>query len=303
MATPDLPDVATPGASIRDDALASPTSPYALLRQLGLRARKSYSQSFLTDVRLTEQIASAAELVSTDQVLEVGPGLGILTQALARRAARIVAVELDRQLAAALPRLVPANVEVVHGDALTINVAAYFAEPYKVVANLPYQITSPFMFRFLKLEPRPTLLVLMIQREVAERIAARVGQLSYLAVAVQSTARVRIVRLVPPGAFFPRPKIESAVIRLDPLAEPLVPFEQREAFLGVVRAGVTQPRKTLLNSLAQGLGQSAGWERIAVRALLDAAGIAPERRPQELSLPEWRVLFEAHTQLKAAAID
>src|SRR5581483_9034883 len=136
-----MPEPAAPRGSappIRDDALASPASPLTLLRQLGLRARKSYSQSFLTDVRLTEQIASAADVGPADQVLEVGPGLGILTQTLARRAERVVAVELDRQLASVLPRLVPSNVEVVHGDALTLDVAAHLAGPYKVVANLPY---------------------------------------------------------------------------------------------------------------------------------------------------------------------
>jgi 16S rRNA (adenine1518-N6/adenine1519-N6)-dimethyltransferase len=303
MATPEPAQSETAAPPIRDEALASPTSPHALLRQLGLRARKSYSQSFLTDIRLTEQIASAADLAPTDQVLEVGPGLGILTQTLARRVERVVAVELDRQLAAALPRLVPGNVEVVHGDALKLSVAERFAGPYKVVANLPYQITSPFLFRYLSLEPRPSLLVLMVQKEVAERVVAPPGQLSYLAVAVQSTARARIVRLVPPGAFFPRPKVESAVIRLDPLPESLAPFEQREAFLGVVRAGFTQPRKTLLNSLSQGLGQDGGWERADVRALLGAAGLASERRPQELMLAEWRTLFEAYSLRAQTAVE
>jgi 16S rRNA (adenine1518-N6/adenine1519-N6)-dimethyltransferase len=161
--------------------------------------------------------------------------------------------------------------------------------PYKIVANLPYQITSPFLFRALSLAPPPTLLVLMVQREVAERIAAPPGQLSYLAVAVQSAASVRIVRLVPPGAFYPRPKVESAVIRLEPLESPLVPPEQRDPFLSLVRAGFTQPRKTLLNSLTQGLG----GERDDVRRLLERAGIAGERRPHELALVEWRALFEA----------
>src|SRR4051794_19912242 len=165
---------------------AQPTSPAALLRQLGLRPRRGLSQSFLTDAKVTQQIATAAALDSHDQVLEVGPGLGILTQALARRAARIVAFELDHDLAAALPRLVPANVEIVQGDALVLDPADHFEGPYKLVANLPYQITSPFLFRYLGLQPGPILQVLMVQLEVAERIAARPGALSYLAVAVQS---------------------------------------------------------------------------------------------------------------------
>jgi 16S rRNA (adenine1518-N6/adenine1519-N6)-dimethyltransferase len=282
-------------------ALARASSPAALLRQLGLRPRRGLSQSFLTDVGVTRQIAAAAGLEGDDEVLEVGPGLGILTQQLARRAKRVVAFELDHDLASALPRLVPDNVEIVQGDGLKLDPADHFAGPYKVVANLPYQITSPFLFRYLSLQPGPTVLVLMIQREVAERIAARPGDLSYMAVAVQSAAQPKIVRLVPPGAFYPRPKVESAVIRLDPLAEPLVPPEQRQAFLELVRAGFGQPRKQLLNSLHQGLIQEAGdrdaWARDDVRALLDRAGIGSERRPQELALSAWRTLFDAFLPL------
>ena len=229
-------------------------------------------------------------------MLEIGPGLGILTQELARRARRVVAFELDRELAAVLPSMLPENVEVVQGDALVLDPAGYLDGPYKLVANLPYQITSPFLFRYLSIEPAPTVLVVMVQREVAERITATAGDLSYLAVAVQSAARPRIVRLVPPGAFHPRPKVESAVVKLEPLAEPLVPPEQRAAFLDLVRAGFGQPRKQLLNSLEQGFSQARGeaWPRAEVRALLDRAGIAVERRPQELRLEEWRTLFAAY---------
>jgi 16S rRNA (adenine1518-N6/adenine1519-N6)-dimethyltransferase len=286
------PDRAPLGVSAR------PSSPAALLRQLGLRARKGLSQSFLTDVGVTRQIAAAADLTPQDDVLEVGPGLGILTQELARRAGRGVAFELDRDLAAVLPGLVPAHVTIVQGDALKLEPAEHLAGRYKLVANLPYQITSPFLFRYLSMQPGPSVLVLMIQREVAERVTGRPGDLSYLAVAVQSAARPRIVRLVPPGAFHPRPKVESAVIKLEPLAEPLVAPADRSAFLEIVRAGFGQPRKQMLNSFQQGLRQGAvggrTWERADVRVLLDAAGIDPERRPQELSLPEWRQLFLAY---------
>ena len=295
-------DDAASSSSTPDRALGRASSPAALLRQLGLRPRRGLSQSFLTDVGVTRAIASAAALKADDEVLEVGPGLGILTQTLARRAGRVVAFELDRDLAAALPRLVPENVEIVQGDALVLDPADYLTGPYKVVANLPYQITSPFLFRYLSLTPAPTLLVLMVQREVAERMSARPGGLSYLAVAVQSAAQPRIVRIVPPGAFYPRPKIESAVVKLEPLVEPLVPTEQRPAFLELVRAGFGQPRKQLLNSLHQGLTQGKGvgadWSRGDVRALLERAGLSIERRPQELTLPEWRTLFDAFRVLE-----
>lgn len=282
-------------------ALARATSPAAMLRQLGLRPRKGLSQSFLTDASVTRQIASAAGLTPDDDVLEVGPGLGILTQVLARRARRVVAFELDRDLAAALPRLVPGNVQIVQGDALKLHPADYLPGPYKLVANLPYQITSPFLFRYLSLEPLPILLVIMIQREVAERITAAPGDLSYLAVAVQSAARPRIVRLVPPGAFHPRPRVESAVVRLEPLTEPLVPPNQRSAFLELVRAGFGQPRKQLLNSFDQGFRQAGDeWTRAEIRELLQQAAIDPARRPQELRLEEWRTLYLAAEALPRA---
>jgi 16S rRNA (adenine1518-N6/adenine1519-N6)-dimethyltransferase len=284
------------------DALRRPSSPAALLRQLGLRPRRGLSQSFLTDVGVTRQIAAAARLGPDDEVLEVGPGLGILTQTLAARARRVVAFELDRGLAAVLPRLVPSNVEIVQGDALMLSPADYFAGSYKLVANLPYQITSPFLFRYLSIESAPSLLVLMVQREVAERITAEPGDLSYLAVAVQAAARAQIVRLVPAGAFHPRPRVESAVIKLEPLADPLVPPEHRQDFLELARAGFGQPRKQLLNSLEQGLRQQAGgagdWSREQVRALLDAAGLDPARRPQQLRLAEWRALFAAYQSMQ-----
>src|SRR5215207_6988078 len=135
------------GSLAPDRVLGRASSPAALLRQLGLRPRRGLSQSFLTDVGVTRAIAVAAALDAQDEVLEVGPGLGILTQELARRAGRVVAFELDRDLAAALPRLVPSNVEIVQGDALILDPADYFAGPYSVVANLPYQITSPFLFK------------------------------------------------------------------------------------------------------------------------------------------------------------
>jgi 16S rRNA (adenine1518-N6/adenine1519-N6)-dimethyltransferase len=285
--------------------LSRPSSPAALLRQLGLRPRRGLSQSFLTDVGVTRQIASAAGLTVEDDVLEVGPGLGILTQELARRARRVVAFELDRELAAVLPSLLPENVQVVQGDALKLDPAEYLPGPYKLAANLPYQITSPFLFRYLSINPAPSVLVLMVQREVADRITATAGDLSYLAVAVQSAAKLRIVRQVPAGAFHPRPRVESAVIKLAPLADPLVPPERRDDFLELVRAGFGQPRKQLLNSLEHGFSQARllGWPRAEVRDLLERADIASERRPQELRLDEWRTLFEAYLAVRTERDD
>ena len=184
-------------------------------------------------------------------MLEVGPGLGILTQTLARAARRVVAFELDRDLAAALPRMVPENVQIVQGDALTLDPGEYLTGPYKLVANLPYQITSPFLFRYLDVSPAPSVMVVMVQREVAERIVQPVGSLSYLAVAVQSVARPRIVRQVPPWCFHPRPKIDRRSSSWS--RSPSRWCRSSGAGLpGSGQSWVGQPRKQLLNSFEQG---------------------------------------------------
>jgi 16S rRNA (adenine1518-N6/adenine1519-N6)-dimethyltransferase len=269
---------------------APTVGPAAILRRLGLRARKGLSQSFLTDEGVCRAMADDAELGPDDEVLEIGPGLGILTGVLLARARRVVAVELDRELAQHLVSLLSGpGPEVLQGDALELDPAAHFAGAYKLVANLPYQITSPVLRRFLVDVRRPSMLVVMVQLEVAERIAAPVGRASYLSILAQSVADVQLRRRVLPGAFYPRPKVTSAVLRLRPRAQPVVPEGCLPAFLALVRAGFTQPRKTLANSLAQGLQQP----RAAAEARLAAAGLEPARRPQELSLDEWVAVFRA----------
>ncbi len=280
---------------------AGPPSPAALLRRLGLRPRKGLSQSFLVDRRVCATIARAAELGAADEVLEIGPGLGVLTAELVRQARRVVAVELDRQLAAALPTLLgaPANLEVVQADALAVDLNALFADGYKLVANLPYHITSPLLMRVLEAPRRPDLAVVMVQREVAERIAAPPGALSYLAVAVQLYAVPRIVRIVPPGAFYPRPRVESAVLRLDVRPAPAVVPAAPAVFLRFVQAGFKQPRKQLRNSLAEGLGCPPA----EAEAVLKAAAIAPTRRPQTLSLDEWAALYAASRTARPSAAE
>jgi 16S rRNA (adenine1518-N6/adenine1519-N6)-dimethyltransferase len=268
-----------------------PTNPGALLRHLGLHARKRLSQSFLTDRRVCATIARAAELDAADEVLEIGPGLGILTAELVQRAGRVVAVELDARLAAVLPGTLghPANLTVVQADALAVDPSTLFPGDYKVVANLPYHVTSPLLTHLLGAARRPRLMVVMVQREVAERIAAPAGELSYLAVTIQLHAQPRIIRTVPPSAFRPRPKVESAVLRLDVRPAPAVEADDPAAFLALVQAGFKQPRKQLRNSLAEGLG----WRPPAADALLQRAGLDATRRPQTLTLPEWDRLYAA----------
>jgi len=286
-------------ASVGEDAVAVAANtlettlgsggPAAVLRRLGLRPRKGLSQSFLVDHRVSAAVARAADLGPDDAVLEIGPGLGILTRELVRRAGRVVAVELDAQLAAALPALLgpPPNLQVVQGDALQLDAAALFAGPFSVVANLPYHITSPLLLRLLTAPRPPRRIVVMVQKEVAERVAAPPGQLSYLAVAIQLYAAPRIVRAVPAAAFYPRPKVDSAVLRLDVRPCPAAP--DPPALLRLVQAGFKQPRKQLRNSLAEGLG----WAPSAAEALLRRAAIEPARRPQTLALAEWERLYRA----------
>ncbi len=252
-------------------------SPRARLSALGLRPRRGLSQSFLEDARVASAIVRAAHLDASDEVLEVGPGLGVLTERLVKAARRVVAVELDAQLAQ-LHEAVP-NLEIVVGDILTTDVDPLFTGPFVVVANLPYHITSPAIRHLLAAKPKR--MVIMTQLEVAERIAAQPGQMSALAVTVQTQASVRLVRRVPASAFYPRPKVDSAVLVLEPRPEPLV--DDLAAFTALVQAGFKQPRKQLANSLSDGLQ----IDKAAAIARLGRARIDPTRRPQELTIEDW----------------
>lgn len=269
--------------------------PAAHLRALGRRPRKRLSQSFLADAAIARAIVAAAELSPRDEVLEVGPGLGALTRLLLQQARRVVAVELDPALAADLQTRLSTEqtrFQVVQQDILRFDPAAAFAEPYVVVANLPYHVTSPTLRHLLSAGPPfACRLVVMVQREVAERLVAPAGQLSALGALIQAQARVSVVRHVPPGAFYPPPEVVSTVVRLDPLpdAERPIPRHHVPAFEAFLHAGFAQPRKQLRNSLAQGLGRDRG----EVAGWLRSRGFDPARRPQELAMAEWATLFEA----------
>lgn len=266
-----------------------------LLRRHGLHARKSLGQHFLVDPGALECVVEAADLSETDTVIEVGPGLGVLTERLAADAGRVIAVELDDRLAAILgERLGPfGNVSVVRADILTLDPAGLLAghdagPAYKVVANLPYYITSPVLRHFLEACPRPLRMVVMVQREVAGRIAARPGGMILLSVSVQLYGDAQIVCRVPAAGFYPPPEVDSAVLSVDVLAEPRAKVDEA-GFFNVVRAGFSASRKQLANSLGQGLG----LPRDQVLHLLDAAGIDPRRRAETLALAEWVRLWRA----------
>ena len=264
-----------------------------LLRQFGLRPQKGFAQNFLISDRVVRQILEAAELTSDDTVLEVGPGLGLLTRELSDRAGLVVAVELDRGMIEALKHVLAGrdNVELIQANILDVDPeVAVHGRPYKVVANLPYYITSLALRHFLEARLRPRRLVVMVQKEVARRIVAKPGNLSLLGISVQVYGSPRIVATVPATAFIPPPDVESAVVRIDVYDKPAVDVDLSR-FFRVVHAGFAHPRKQLHNALSRIL-----WmPKDAAPEILRSAGIDPMRRAQTLSLEEWANLTRVLT--------
>ncbi len=265
------------------------------LRQAGLRARHNLSQNFLADVDVLEGILREADPGPDRGVLEIGPGLGFLTGGLLASGARVTAVELDRGLAAVLRERFAEEAgagvfRLVEDDALDQDLVNLVPPPYDVVANLPYHITSPILHRLLGNAPRAERLVLMVQREVAERIAAPPGDMSYLSVFVQYHARARVAFRVPRDAFEPPPKVESAVLVLEPYpSDDRLDAEAEDHLWRVVQAGFRERRKMLHNVLTRQL--PVPGER--VEAALAACGIDGSRRPQTVAVGEWLALAVA----------
>ena len=274
------------------------------LRREGLRASHARSQNFLADPDVLEAILDLADAAAGTRVLEIGPGLGILTGGLLDAGAAVTAVELDRSLNAYLrERFAEAidagRLRLIEGDALDLDLPDLVPSPFRVVANIPYHITSPLLHRLLERAPRPERLVLMLQAEVAARIAAAPGAMSYLSVFVQFHSAVRIALRVPPEAFEPAPKVASAVVVLEPHALRALPSEREGALWGLVQSGFRERRKMVRNVLARQLhtgpdgatGPMVG--QVRVDAALAAAGITGDRRPQTLSVGDWLRLLEA----------
>jgi 16S rRNA (adenine1518-N6/adenine1519-N6)-dimethyltransferase len=254
--------------------------------------KKSLGQHFLRDRTVPPRIAEAAGLQPDSTVVEVGPGLGVLTEELAARLdpqrGRLIAVELDQNLIPGLETRFAGmpHVSFVHADVLEVQPEVLVGDaPYKVVANLPYYITSAIMRHFLDAARRPESLTVMVQREVADRMTARPPEMSLLAVAVQFYGRPRTLFRVPPGAFNPPPKVDSAVVHIEIYKPEERPARPRsvEAFFRVAQAGFGQRRKQLVNTLATGLSVP----KDVTLARLREAGVDPTRRAETLTLPEW----------------
>jgi 16S rRNA (adenine1518-N6/adenine1519-N6)-dimethyltransferase len=273
-----------------------------LLAKYGLHPRKGLGQNFLADPHHLAKIVEAAGLSPNDTVLEIGPGPGTLTRLLAAQAGRVIAVELDAELVKLLQNeLAPGhpNLIIVHADILQIDPAVLLQAPlpghlpptsdlrhptsYKVVANLPYYITSAVLRHLLESHPSPARLVVTVQKEVGRRIVAQPGEMSLLAVSVQFYGRPKLMHTIPAGAFYPSPQVDSAVVRIDTYAERPLTASEVDFFFQVVKAGFGQKRKQLKNTLASGLRHSTA----EIISALERAGIEPSRRAQTLSLAEW----------------
>jgi 16S rRNA (adenine1518-N6/adenine1519-N6)-dimethyltransferase len=273
-----------------------------LLRQFGFKPKKRLGQHFLIDEAVLERILSAAELSPGDIVVEIGPGLGILTEGLARREARVIAVELDAQLVALLKKRLAAfpDVQIIHADILKVTPrqllqdnlpASELVRGYKVIANLPYYITSPVLSHFLEAQPRPSEMVVMVQKEVGEAIAAAPGKMRLLSVRTQFYSKPAIISYVPAASFYPPPKVDSAILRLDVYSRPPLiksGVSDVASFFDIVMHGFSAPRKQLRNSLAHSLEMPPSQ----VASLLEKAGIEAKRRAETLSLEEWRELWK-----------
>lgn len=281
--------------------LTSPTVVREIIQSHGFKVRKALGQNFLMDANIIEKIVQAANLTENDLVFEIGPGLGVLTRRLARSAGKVLAVEIDQNLLPILQETLAdlPQAEVVHGDALKVNFDQLASErtgglfgqgagAYKLVANLPYYITTPLLMHLLNNGFNLELLVVMMQKEVADRLKAHPGGKDYgsLSVVVQYYTLPEVVARVPKTVFYPAPDVESTVIRLTRRPVPPVKLRSEETFFKVVRAAFGQRRKTLLNSLTgSGLADKETWIEILLQA-----GIDPVRRGETLSMDEFAQL-------------
>jgi 16S rRNA (adenine1518-N6/adenine1519-N6)-dimethyltransferase len=270
--------------------------PRTILQRNGLRPKRSLGQNFLVDENILDRIASSADITSNDNVLEIGPGLGSLTEKLARVAGQVVAIEIDSTLIPILDENLSQfmNIKLINKDALEINPSHHFSGSFKVVANTPYYISTAIIRHLLSGDDKPSMLVLTLQKEVAQRAVAGPGKMSLLSVATQFYAKAAILFTIKAGSFWPRPEIDSAVLRL--IVEPFDKYKivDESAFFAIVRAGFSQKRKQLKNNLSH-----LGYSTVQIKDLLQQANIDGKRRAETLSVEEWVKIYRAfHTEFR-----
>lgn len=272
-----------------------------LLTHYNVSAQKSLGQNFLIDKDVLKQIIEAAELKRTDYVVEVGPGFGTLTLPLAENVGRVLAIETDKKILSILKALSSGyqNIDILPANILRLNDRELYGRykvwsktrdkqtKYKLVSNLPYYITSPILKQFLETDYKPDLIVLMVQKEVAERIIAGPGNMSILSISVQLFGKPEIVATVSKDAFWPKPKVDSAILKIVPEVKIQHDIDSVKDFFRIVKAGFGEKRKQLHNSLSGGLN----IDDATVQEKLKYIGINPKTRAQDLSLTQWVKLY------------
>lgn len=268
----------------------------AILKKHGLLPDKSLGQNFLTDPNILEKITQIAGVTDKDTVLEIGAGLGHLTGQLAKSAEQVVAVELDKRFIPVLEENLAEhqNIRIIQGDILSMNPRDLVQEnDYLVVANIPYYITSRIIRNLLESEFKPKRIILTIQHEVARRVCAGTGKMSLLSLSVLMYGEPSLEMRVPAGAFYPRPKVDSAVVLVNLYPEPLLNPARREVFFKLIKAGFLHKRKTLRNSLSKGLA----WDPVQTEKLLLESNIDPQRRAETLTMDEWLELTRGYDKI------
>ena len=266
-----------------------------VLKKYGISPKKSLGQNFVINQRALDAVISAADLTGHEEVIEVGAGLGTLTIELAQRADRVFAVEIDKRLILILQDILRdfENVSLIHTDFLKVDPGELVSRSgYSVVANIPYNITSALIRHLMESSTSPARVVLTMQREVAQRITGSPGDMSLLALSVQIFGSAKITAHIPAGCFYPIPKVDSAVLRIDVYEEPVVPRNMIPVIFSLARTGFGQKRKKLRNSLVPVIGSNpADVEKLLVRA-----GIQPKSRAQELSIQDWEKIARVVTE-------
>lgn len=262
---------------------------HRLLTASGLEAKKKLGQNFLVEQEALDAIVEAADLYAGDHVIEVGPGTGFLTEQLITDAGKVTSVELDADMVKILKAQFSQtkNLEIIHGDILKLKIEDLVEDKYKVVANIPYYITSPVIRHFLQAKKRPKLMVLLVQKEVAEKICGLDGK-SFITVETQVQGSPEYVGTVTAESFYPQPKVDSAVLKITVYPEPKVPESELKDFLRIVKFGYSQKRKKLSNGLSAGLH----IEPAEARDLLEKANIPVDARPEDLEVEDWKRLAD-----------